>query len=1031
MKKKEWKNASRYIIPLMMAIAMVPGNANAVPSDANASVMQQTKKITGVVKDANGEAIIGASVIVKGSTQGVATDIDGRFELPASQGAVLEVSYVGYQTKQIKVGNLSFVEVTLEEDLNSIDEVVVVGYGVQKKVNLTGAVDAVKGDDISKKATLKPSQALQGMIPGVTITTNSGRPGSEGTSVRIRGIGTLNSNDPLVLIDGVSGSLDAIDPNDIENMSVLKDAASAAIYGSRAANGVILITTKRGKNEKVNVTYRATLGISNPTTRIKNADAWDYMALYDEANANDLRDDNGNPGGYIYGPELINTWKNATDRDAYPNSDIWNETYKSGATQTTHYLGLSGGTDRFQSNTSLNYSWQDALIDNEDYSRYGIRSNNNYKVNEYVAFGADLSLRKVNMKQYTWISGVSGLDGLMRQPAIFPTRYSNGTWGYTYAGTPHPMMQIAEELAMAYNEYTEAITKFNVVITPFKGLRLDASYAPKINYHEYKQLYKDTYLYDYKTGDVTYSPTHLPTINEQRFKDREDDVNILLNYNVTLGKHDIAAMCGFQYLKHKYNELRAFRDGNEFTQYEEMNSFDPTNQTNSGTTTEWALMSYFGRLNYAFDNRYLLEANIRYDGSSRFSKGNKWGVFPSFSAGWRFQQESFMKNVSWLSNGKLRASWGELGNQEGLGSNYPFSLNIATNQYSIFNNGLQPGYAAVNYALNNITWESTRMIDFGIDLGFWNNRLTLTFDWYKKNTKDILLTMAIPGVMGYNNSPKQNAGAVENKGWDLTLSWNDRIGDLSYRITGVLSDVHNEITDLGGLGPQVSGIHVNMVGEPINAIYGYQADGYFSSFQEARSHSVTQWGKLQGGDLKYIDTNGDGKMTGDDRKVIGNVIPRWCFSLDLFAEYKGLELSAFFQGVGKRDAYMAGWEAYPLNNASTILEQHKDRWYEGNPNPNARYPRLTINQRTNNTQTSTHWLENGAYLRLKNIQLAYSLPKSWVKAAKLTNVKVFANASNLFTISSLPLGIDPESPEAMQNGYPLLRTYTFGLEVKF
>lgn len=1032
--RNNWMKVIWRVTPVVFALTVTQ---NVLADDAKETMMivqQSQRKISGVVKDKSGETIIGANIVVKGDpSNGTITDLDGKFELQVPDNATLEISYVGYAVQNIKVDGRSVIDVILVDDSKALDEVVVVGYGVQKKVNLSGSVESLKGENLSKKATIQTSQALQGMAPGVTVTTNSGKPGSEGMSIRIRGVGTLNSNDPLVLVDGVSSSIDAVDPNDIENLSILKDAASASIYGSRAANGVILITTKRGKTEKVGITYRTTLGITSPITRIKNASAWDYMTLYDEANANDMRDDNGKPGGYIYGPEKIETWKNATDRDAYPNSDLWNETYKKSSILTQQYLGISGGTEKFQSNTSINYSWQDALIKNTDYTRYGIRSNNTYKYNKYLEFGADISLRKSQVKDATSISGgYYTLDQLMRHPAIYPTRYSNGVWGANYAGTPHVGMVIGEQLAMTYNDYLEALTKFRMTITPFDGLRFDASYAPKFNYHEKKQVLKEHSLYDYQTGDEIYHSTNPGFIREERYKDREDDINLILNYNKTLGKHELGVMGGFQYLKHTYNELKAYRDGNKFPQYEELNSFDPTNQSNSGTTNEWALMSYFGRLNYGFAGKYLFEANVRYDGSSRFAKGHKWGFFPSFSAAWRFSSEEFMKNTaSWLSNGKLRASWGELGNQDGLGSNYPFSLNVATNQYGIFGNNLAPGYAPVNYALSNITWETTRMIDFGIDLGFFDNRLNIMFDWYKKDTRDILLTMAIPGVMGYSNSPKQNAGSVTNKGWDLSVSYNDNVGDFTYRVTGIVSDVLNEITDLGGLAPQVNGRHVNMVGAPISAIYGYLADGYFSSFQEARASTVKQWGKLQGGDLKYLDLNESGAMDGDDRRVIGNVIPRWTYSADFYGAYKGFELSAFFQGVGKRDVYMGGWEAYPFEGAATALDQHKDRWSEANPNSDARYPRLSINQHTNNTQTSTHWLANGAYLRLKNLQLAYNLPKSLIGNLGLSGVRVFANGSNLFTISNLPLGMDPEAPEGLQNGYPLLRSYTFGIEVKF
>lgn len=999
---------------------------------ANNSSVDDNRKIVGCVKDQNGEAIIGANVREKGTGNGTITDLDGNFVLEVAPNAFLIISYIGYQEQEIKVGDAKQINVILQEDAEALDEVVVVGYGVQKKVNLSGSVESVKGDNISKKATIQTSQALQGVIPGVTIATNSGKPGAEGMSVRIRGVGTLNSNDPLVLVDGVASSLDAVDPNDIDNISVLKDAASASIYGSRAANGVILVTTKKGKSEKVNLTYKFSVGLTSPITRVKCVNAWDYMTLFDEATSNDLRDDNGNPGGVMYGEELIETWKNATDRDKYPNSDYWNETYKNASVQTQHYLGLSGGTEKFHSNTSINYSWQDALIPNTNFTRYGIRSNNTFVLNDYIDFNTNISLRQSDFDDSAAIPGYSELSGLMRHPAIYATKYSNGVWGGSYAGTILDGQRMEEKSAMTYNTYDEIIAKMQLSFKPIKGLQVDFSYTPKLTYHEQKKVTKISSLYDYQTGEEIYRSTSSPAyVNEERWKIREDDINIVGNYNGTWGKHFVNVVGGFQYLRSSEKYLSAYRDGNEFPQYEEINSFDKTNQSNSGYTKEWALMSYFGRLNYSFADKYLFEANFRYDGSSRFAKGHKWGLFPSFSAAWRFSSENFMNKLNWLSNGKLRLSWGELGNQEGLGSNYPFALNVSTDQYGIFGNVLTPGYAPVNYALTDITWESTRMIDVGIDLAFFNNALSVTFDWYKKDTRDMLLTMAIPGVMGYANSPKQNAGSVENKGWDLSISYSNRIGAVDYKVTGILSDVKNKITDLGGLGPQVNGNHVNMVGQPINALYGYIADGYFSSFTEARNSEVVQWGKLQGGDIKYIDLNDNKKMDGDDRRVIGNVIPRYTFSLDLFASWKGFDIDVFLQGVGKRNAYMGGWEAYPFYGNATALVQHFDRWTEENPNPNARYPRLAVNDRANNTQPSTHWLVNGAYLRLKTLQLAYNLPSNLFKNKMIKGIRMFVNGNNLLTFSKMPTGMDPESPETLQSGYPLVRTYTFGAEIKF
>jgi TonB-linked SusC/RagA family outer membrane protein len=989
----------------------------------------QEKIITGRVENEKSEPLSGVNVLVKGAKNGTTTDATGSFKLNVPSGsATLQLSFVGYESQEVKITSSGIVNAKLVPVAVGLEEIVTVGYGSQKKVNVSGAIESVKGETLVKRNTMQTSLALQGVSAGVTVTSNNGKPGKEGTAIRIRGIGTLNDNNPLVLVDGVATSIDGVNPNDIETMSILKDAASAAIYGSRAANGVILITTKRGKSDKVRVSYNGSVGISTPVELPQNATAWDYMALYDEANGNDLRTDAGVPGGAVYGPAKIDAWKASADRDAFPNSDMIRETYKKQSTQTQHYIGFSHGNDHLKSNTSLTYQNQDAVIPNTYLKRYGLRSNNTYTVNKYVDFGLDLSIRSTTIND---AAPGTEIEGMMRQPAIYPTRFSNGVWGNNYAGTPHTMQFIFDKLNMRNEQYQESIAKLYARIRPIEGMTLDFTYTPRVSTSSFKGVSKTTNLYDYKTGDVIYKSTGMPSMYETREITTENDLNALATYDKTLKKHHITTIGGFQFLTNYFNNLYGTRQGNSFQQFQEINSFNPTGQITNGYSTEWALMSYFGRVNYSYDGKYFLEGNVRYDGSSRFATGYKWGVFPSFSAAWRFTNEKFMKNVNWLSSGKLRASWGQLGNQSGLGSNYPFALSVNTSLYTVFGGILNPGYAAQNYALNNITWESTTMTNLGVDLAFLHNKLNVSFDWYDKQTNDILLNMAIPGVMGYSNSPKQNAGSVENKGWDLTLSYNNSVGKLNYRLTGVLSDVKNKITELGGLGPQVSGTHVKQVGSPIDAFYGLLADGLFSSFTEARAYPVAQFGKLQGGDVRYKDMDKDSKITGSDRVVLGNPIPRYTYSFDLFASWNGLDLSAFLQGVGKRDDYISGWLAYPFQNASTAFVQHLDRWYEAKPNANATYPRLSINQQSNNLQPSTFWMLNGAYLRLKNIQLGYTIPVNAIKKSGITGLRVYANGNNVFTKTKMPLGMDPESPENNNNSIPLIKTYTFGVEVKF
>ena len=988
------------------------------------TLFAQQRVVTGRVTDESKAPVPGASVIVPGTTIGTITDVDGNYKIQVPEATrKLLFSFVGFETQEVGIFGKNSADVKFLMSSVGLQEVVTVGYGTQKKVNLTGSVAALKGDALAQRSTTQTSQALEGMAAGVTVTSNNGKPGKEGTTIRIRGIGTINDNNPLVLVDGVASSMDAVDPNDIESLSILKDAASSSIYGSRAANGVILITTKRGKSDKVVVTYKGSVGFTTPLTLPKNATAWDYMALYDEANGNDLRTDAGVAGGTVYGADKIATWKNSKDRDAYPSSDMIRETYKNTAVQTMQYLGFSVGNDKFRSNTSLNYTMQNSNLPNTDYKRYGLRTNNSYTVNKYIEFGLDLSV------QSTYINDAAPgteIEGMLRQPAIYPTRFSNGVWGYSYAGTPHSMQTIFDKLNMRYEQYQESIAKLYTKITPFEGMRFDFSYTPHISTANYKGVTKTTALYDYKTGAMTYKPTGLASMYETRDITNENDLNVLATYSKSIGKHDITALAGYQYLTNNFNELYGTRQGNNFQQFEEINAYDPTGQITNGYSNQWALQSYFGRLNYAYAGKYLFEANVRYDGSSRFADGYKWGLFPSFSGAWRFSSEEFMKESKWLNNGKLRASWGQLGNQSGLGTNYPFALTVATNQYTVFGGVLNPGYAPLNYALNNITWESTKMTDFGTDLSFLGGKLDVSFDWYKKETDKILLNMAIPGVMGYANSPKQNAGSVENKGYDIIISHNNTIGKLYYKVTGIFSDVKNKITNLGGLAPQVNGTHVRQVGSPIDAFYGLQADGLFGSFTEARAYPVAQFGKLQGGDIRYKDLVDDKKITGADRVVLGNPIPRYTYSLDLYTACKGFDFTLFFQGVGKRDSYDSGWDAYPFQNASTALVQHLNRWSEANPNPKAATPRLSINQQSNNLQPSSFWIVNAAYLRLKNIQLGYTLPGNLVKKAGIAGVRFFANGNNVFTSSKMPVGMDPESPKVPITTYRCFRLIHLG-----
>jgi TonB-linked SusC/RagA family outer membrane protein len=934
--------------------------------------------------------------------------------------------------------------IRLVEDGRALEEVVVVGYGTQKKANLTGAVEAVKGTDIVKRPVMNTTLALQGLASGVTVTSNSGQPGNEGESIRIRGIGTLNNNNPLVLIDGIAGSINDVNPNDIESVSILKDAASASIYGSRAANGVILITTKRATTNDFRINFSGSAGFQRPIDLPKFLGSIEYLEMYDLANMNDTRSADGSPGGVTYGTDYINNYRNnmASDPYRYPNTNWADVVYNTPAYQQQYNLSFSGGTDKLKAFVSLNYQDQEGMFPDTNLKRYTLRVNTDYQFSSKFSVGIDASGR------YSTVDAPYNAQFMMgevrRTPPIYGPVNEFGQVMYGALGYNSYATSRKEYAGYDNRWYQEGLVNLKASYTPIESLRFDLSYAPKLNWDTEKKHQKGIDHYDADGNFVTTRPS-VPTLDMAKAFTMNQDVKFLINFNKAFGEHNLAAIGGFQQITNYWENTSAHREGSEF-QYDQLNSFPLTNQRGNGEANEWALQSYFGRVNYDFAGKYLFEGNVRYDGSSRFAKGHKWGLFPSFSVGWRFSQEHFMENITWLSNAKLRASWGQLGNQEMFESgrliNYPFSMDINIDQPMIFNQTVVNGYAATNYAMNDITWETTEMTDVGIDLGFFNHKVELIFDYYVKTTDNILMEMDIPAVMGYGNKPRQNAGKVQNKGWDLSLAFNNRHNDFSYRIAAALSDVRNEILDMKGIVSNHSNIMTNRADYPINSLWGLQADGLFPSFYAASNYEVTQYGRLQGGDVKYldqptIDTNGDGipdtgdgMITGDDYVIMGNTIPRYTYSLDISMQYKDFDLGLFFQGVGKRDSYLRGDLAWAFNNAGNIQEWQRDgMWQEGQTN--AAYPRMFITSE-NNIRPSTYWVQNAAYLRLKNLQVGYTIPAKALKKTFIQGARFYVACQNLFTLDHMVQGYDPEQKEDnARDSMPMVSTYSLGFNLNF
>lgn len=988
------------------------------------SKSKKSKQITGTVTDTNDEVIIGANVVEKGTTNGIITDVDGNFTLTIPEDAVLQISYLGYTPKDIRTDNLREVRVKLAEDTQNLEEVVVVGYGVQKKINLTGSVDNISGADLAKKPVGQASMALQGMSSGVTVQQSSGQPGKDGGTIRIRGIGTLSSSNPLILIDGIEADLNSIDPSDIENISILKDAASSAIYGSRAANGVILLTTNRAKKDAFRVNYDNYIGWQSATSMPQNVSGYDHMVMMNEANRN---------VGKVepFKQEYIDEYRKNAPSDLYPETDWRRVMLKDKALQHNHHVSINGGSEKVSILGSLSYLSQDGITINTNYERVNLRLN------------SDINLRK-NLSASFDIFFATDDNGTPSagQPWYFLNRYPNNlqgkneddSWGIGWDGTNTWAQQT--DGGMTHEKNYTAHINFKVNYQPVEGLNLTFQYAPKWNIAHYKKFGKTVNLY-YPSGDL-YNPTpYRADMTEKYSKNITNNLKALATYDKSFDKHNLTVLGGFEQIDFRGDWLNGFRDQYSLENYEVLNAGSPANQTATGSATDWALRSLFGRINYNYDQKYLFEANIRYDGSSRFAQGLKYGIFPSFSAGWRISEEAFMKDIDWIDNLKIRASWGKLGNQD-IG-NYPFVSSVTLGLDYVFN-GTIPGQggAVIDAANPDITWESTTMSNIGFDATLFS-KLSVTAEYYVKNTSDILLKLPIPGTTGLKPA-YQNAGKVRNRGWDVTVRYTDRVGDFEYAVGLNLSDVRNEITNLAETGPYIYDRTIQKEGYPITSLYGLQAEGLFQTADEIKNH-VSQFGtSLAPGDIKYkdqltIDTNGDGIMdkadgviNADDRVVMGDYMPRYTYGIDFYAKYKDFDLSFLLQGVGKADGYLDQQGVMAFYMGGTAQAWHKDYWTENNRE--ASYPRLTFNY-PNNEQVSSYWIRNASYLRLKNLQVGYAVPRSLTKKVYLDSLRFFFSAQNLFTITGFYDGFDPESPVGRGDFYPMMKVYSFGLNVKF
>jgi TonB-linked SusC/RagA family outer membrane protein len=1004
-----------FLLLLMLLSVQVPS-----------SVFSQSvkKTITGIIKNDNGNPLQGVTIMVKGSSSGASSDASGKFSLEVPDNAILEVSFIGFQSQEVSVKGQSQINIVLVNAASAMDDVVVVGYGTQKKINLTGAVGVVDAKDIENRPITNVLQALQGQVAGLMINQTGGQPGSESFNTKIRGVSTFSGNDPLVIVDGIATSLNSLNPNDIESVSVLKDAASAAIYGARASGGVILVTTKKGKAGKMKISYDGYAGIQTPTSLPKMVNAYDHVLLWREAEHND------NPNTTVYKYSLDQLEKYRTGE--LPSEDRLGYLFDH-APQTEHNISMSGGNDKNRYFISLGYLYQDGTMKNTSYSRYNMRVNNTFKVTNNFDINVNAQFAPAETTAPSAASYPSGPTRTVSDIIYDAYRRGSDDVTFTKDGRWAAITGWANRFGLASKDggfETNKFNRFSGVLTLNYKISSDFSlngtygtsldFGRQVDYSKKMQFIDPIDLskvdFDYNTNSLLISHNNADQHNAQ----------LLLNYNKTFnGLHEVKGLLGYsQEWNNSLSEAVGRRNfiTDDIYVINGGNS-DPSTWTTTGSASAWALRSYFGRLNYAFNEKYLFEGILRYDGSSRFSSDKRWGLFPSFSAGWRINEESFMKNVKSITNLKLRGSWGQVGNQNV--ALYQYYSTIANSAY-YFNGSAQTATYYSGSPNVNLTWESKTTTNIGLDLGFIQNRLNFSVDVFQDRTAGILMQPAVPSSYGLS-APYQNVATVNNKGWEFEASYRNKYkpGGFTYKATFQISDAKNKVISMIG-SPQISGNKITEVGHEMNEWYGYKSLGIFGTQAEVDNYAHLN-PKTGIGDLKIEDINNDGKITAADRQRLGSSYPRYPYGFHLELGWKNFFLSGFVQGVAYRKIFI-GNVNLPINGGlETAQEQYLDRWHSDDAGKwiPGKFPKMRIGS-FNNT-FSSFWLQNAAYLRLKNIQIGYSLPRSILNKLKIEKATFYVSGENLFTITGI-YGFDPEAPESV-SFYPLSKITNFGLNI--
>ncbi len=987
--------------------------------------------ITGKIVDENGIGLPGASVVVKGTTTGTTTDIDGNYKLNVPDGSVLLVSYVGYVNKEIEVAGRTVIDVQMTLDAEQLDEIVVVGYGTQKKANVTGAIVDIDSKELNQSSVANLSNALVGRLPGLIATQRSGQPGANASTLLIRGISTTGNSSPLVIVDGVQRDFSQLNPNEIESITILKDASAAAIYGVRGANGVILVTTKRGKEGKPTISYSSEFTTQRPTRLPKFLDSYNYAVLFNEAKRNEGKAE-------LFTQDDLDKYRTGSNPDTHPNTDWLDEGLQPSASMAQHNLSVQGGSDKVSYFVSVGYLKENGLYENLEFERYNFRSNLDFQVTDDLKMSVDLGGRLEN-RSGPAVSVGSFFSGLLRLSPTSVAFYENGLPGPgAYGGNPIEQMRNGGVNTSTRNIFLGTI-KGEYKVPFLEGLKV-IGYASVDRAQIHSKNLSTKYSYytlngsDYDetvTGQSSLEETYFngPASSGSGIPDPTLTMNATLNYETTFAdKHDITVLLGVEKATHQSNSFRARRLDLVSDNLPQLDFGDAESSVTGGSAFKAARLGYLARATYAFDARYLFEASFRYDASENFPESKRWGFFPSFSAGWRISEESFFAGITAIDNLKLRGSWGQLGNDRISQFQYLNAFNFG-GDYVIGGKAvktIRPGVVPNP----DVTWETATSTNVGFNLGLFESKITVEADYFVKKTSDILefRDLSIPNTFGAS-LPRQNIGKVDNKGFEVSVQHRNTIGELDYWVKGNYTFARNKVVFKDEPADVTDNLKVT--GRPVGAFFGYKALGLFQTQDEIDDHA--DQGNVAPGDIKYEDINNDDVINGDDRIYLGNInavngqaAPEIIYAMAFGANYKGFDVSVQFQGADNFDTYLSAEGAWAFFNGGKVMEQHLDRWTP--ENRDASYPRI-LTEDSNNRLQSSYWIRDASYLRLKNVELGYNLPAAVLDKANLTSVRFYVSGLNLLTFSALDT-FDPEAPNGRGWFYPQQKSFTLGVSVQ-